>query len=89
MLGMIREMLNFMHLYDRYDLPEFFLLFHSIFELFSIFMVMINIVKIELIKATESCLLNIFSVWIFFTNWIILYLSLFLIHILEKSFFSL
>ena len=38
-------------------------------------MVMINIVKIELINATENCLLNIFSFGNFFTNWIIPYLS--------------
>ena len=38
-----------------------FFLFHFIFELLGIFMVMINIVKIELINATENCLLNIFS----------------------------
>ena len=36
-------------------------LFHFIFDLFSIFMVMINIKKIELINPTESCLSNIFS----------------------------
>ena len=36
---------------------------------------MINIVKIEWIITTENCLLNIFSVGNFFTNWIIQDLS--------------
>ena len=45
-----------------------FFLFHFIFELLGIFMVMINIAKIELIIATENYLLNIFSVITFFTN---------------------
>ena len=49
-------------LYDRYDkLDIFFFLFHVIFAPLDIFMVMINIVKIELINATETCLLNCFS----------------------------
>ena len=38
---------------------SFVCLFHLIYELFGIFMVMINIVKIELINATENRLLNI------------------------------
>ena len=33
---------------------SFVCLFHLIYELFGIFMVMINIVKIELINATEN-----------------------------------
>ena len=52
-----------------------FLVFHFIFELLSIFMVMRNIVKIEWIITTENCLANIFSVGNIFTNWIIQYLS--------------
>ena len=36
---------------------------------------MTNILKIELINATENCLLNISSVRIFFTNCIIPYPS--------------
>ena len=52
-----------------------FFLFHFIFELLGIFMVMINIAKIELIIATENYLLNIFSIKTFFTNWIIFYPS--------------
>ena len=55
------------------DLTSFFL-FHLIFEFLSFFMVMRNIVKIELINATENCLVNILSVRNFFTNWIFLYL---------------
>ena len=43
------------------DVTSYFLL-HFIFELLSIFMVMMNIVNIELINATENCQLNIFSV---------------------------
>ena len=43
------------------DVTSCFLL-HFIFELLSIFMVMMNIVNIELINATEKCQLNIFSV---------------------------
>ena len=43
------------------DVTYCFLL-HFIFELLSIFMVMMNIVNIELINATENCQLNIFSV---------------------------
>lgn len=43
-----------------------FFLFHLIFELLSIPMVMINIVKLKLINTTEICLLNIFSVRHFF-----------------------
>ena len=39
-----------------------FFLFHLIFELLGIFMVMINIIKIELINNTENCWLNIFSI---------------------------
>ena len=43
------------------DVTSCFLL-QFIFELLSIFMVMTNIVKIELDNATEKCQLNIFSV---------------------------
>ena len=41
-------------------------LFHLIFELLGIFMVMINIIKIELINTAENCWLSIFSVRIVF-----------------------
>ena len=58
-------MLFFVQLYERLYII-FFLLFHFIFELHSISMVMINIVKNELINATENCLLNIFSARHFF-----------------------
>lgn len=47
-------------------------LFSFAFELPSIF-VMLSIVKAQLVNATENCVLNIFSVWIFFTVWIIPY----------------
>ena len=59
-------MLYSMHLFvtDMTGLT-FFLLLHFIFELLGIFMVITNIVKIELINATENCPLNIFSVRIF------------------------
>ena len=50
-------------------------LFQFSFVLLSIFMVMINIIKIELISPTENCRLTIFFVRIFFPNWIIPYLS--------------
>ena len=70
---MIYDMLYSIHLYDRYDKYDFFL-FHFIFELLSIFMVMINIVKIEFINATKNYLLHIFSVRIFLLT------ELFLIH---------
>ena len=43
-----------------------FFLFHFIFELHNILMVMINVVKIESVNATENCLVNIFSVRTFF-----------------------
>ena len=39
-----------------------FPLFHVIFELLGHFMVIISIVQIKLISATESCLLSIFSI---------------------------
>ena len=42
--------------------PTSFLLLHFIFELFSIFMVMTNIFKLEFINATEYCQLNVFPV---------------------------
>ena len=63
---MIWDMLYSMHLFvtDMTGLT-FFLLLHFTFELLGIFMVITNIVKIELINATENCLLNIFSVKIF------------------------
>ena len=63
MLGMIWGMLYFLHLYY---ISYIFFLFHFIFELLSIFMLMINIVKIELINPTENCLLSIFTVRKFF-----------------------
>ena len=44
-------MLYFAHLYDKYD--------KVIHELLSIFIVMLNNVKIELINATENCMSNI------------------------------
>ena len=40
-------------------------LFHFIFELLIIFMVKMNIIKIELVNDTENDLLHIFSVTIF------------------------
>ena len=43
-----------------------FFLFHLIFELLGIFMVMINIIKIELINTAENCWLSILSVRIVF-----------------------
>ena len=42
-----------MQLYDRYGKPDFFL-FDFIFDLLNVFKVMINIVKTELINATEN-----------------------------------
>ena len=48
----------------RYGITNFtfFVLFDLILKLLSIFMVMINIVKIELINGTENYLSNTFSV---------------------------
>ena len=47
----------------------FFGLFHLIFDLLIIFMLMINIVKIILINTSENYLLNVFSVRnVFLTN---------------------
>ena len=48
----------------RYGITSFtfFVLFDLILKLLSIFMVMINIVKIELINGTENYLSNTFSV---------------------------
>ena len=57
-----------MHLYERHYEPNFFFLFHFIFELLSISMVTINIVKIELINAAENLLLNIISASSFFSQ---------------------
>ena len=57
-----------------WKIVPFLFLVRFIFELLSIFMVMINIVKIKWINASENCLLNIFSVRIF-SHWIIPYLS--------------
>ena len=51
-----------------------FLLFHFIFELLGIIMLIMNIIKTELINATESFWLNIFSVRNFSTNGIIPFL---------------
>ena len=65
MLGMIWYMLLYsMQLYDRYGKSDFFL-FDFIFDLLNVFKVMINIVKTELINATENWLENILSVIIF------------------------
>ena len=61
MLSIIRDMQYSVHLYDRYYKSYFFFLFNLIFELLGILMVIINI-KMELINATENCLLNVFSV---------------------------
>ena len=59
-------MLLSVYLYYRYNQPDFFFcLFHFIFELLSIFMGMITISKIELINATETCILNMFSIYNF------------------------
>ena len=49
------------------ELTPCFLL-HFIFELLSIFLIMINIVKIELTNATENFLANVSSARNFFTN---------------------
>ena len=48
----------------RYGITSFtfYVLFDLILKLLSIFMVMINIVKIELINGTENYLSNTFSV---------------------------
>ena len=48
----------------RYGITNFtfFVLFDLILKLLSIFMVMINIVKSELINGTENCLSNTYSV---------------------------
>ena len=54
---------------------SYFFLFHFILELLRIFMVMINIVIIELIIATENYLLNIFLLEIVLSKLIILYSS--------------
>ena len=68
-------MLYFIHLYDRYDKSYiFFFCFISFLGLLGIFMAMINIVRIELIGATEYCLLNSVSARLFLPT------ELFLIH---------
>ena len=48
----------------RYGITNFtfFVLFDLILKLLSIFMVMINIVKSELINGTENCQSNTYSV---------------------------
>ena len=64
------------HLCYKYSKSHFFLLSHLILELLSNFMVMINIIKIELINADVNCPANIFSVYkSFFTNKIMLHPS--------------
>ena len=69
-------MLYSVHLYDSVTSLTSFFLFHFIFAMLSIFMIIINIPNIELINATENSLLNISSVrTFFFTNCIIPYLS--------------
>ena len=62
MLGMTWDILYFVRLYVR---SYIFCTVPFHFWATSIFMVMINIVKIELIDAMENWLLNILSVWIF------------------------
>ena len=72
MLAMTSDMHDFVHVYGRRNV----LFSVSIFEWYSIFVLVITIVKIELISATENFLLNIFSVIkFFFTNRIIPFLS--------------
>ena len=51
------------HLCEKYSKSHFFLLSHLILELFSIFMTIINIVKIELTNADVNCPANNFSVY--------------------------
>ena len=46
-------MLYSVRLYEKYDKSHFF---HFILEVLSIIVLMLNIVKIELINATENCL---------------------------------
>ena len=58
MLGMIWDVLYSMHLYDTYD--KYYISFSFHFWVVWCFMVMINIVKIKLIKVTKYCLLNRF-----------------------------
>ena len=55
-------MLYSVHLYEKYDKSHFF---HFILEVLSIIVLMLNIVKIELINATENCLQNIVFVQTF------------------------
>ena len=52
---------------------RFSFLFHFIFELLFIFMVMTNVIKIELISTTENWLLILPLLDKFFTNWIVPY----------------
>ena len=47
MLGMVWDMLRSSRLYDRYYKSYFFYVLHFIIELLSIFVVMINVSKIE------------------------------------------
>ena len=62
-------MLHFTHLHDKYDKTNF-ALFRFHLKLLSIFTVMVNIVKISLISATENFLQNIFSFKIFVELWL-------------------
>ena len=68
-LGMIWDMLYSRHLYNRYDkiwqALRLFFGFISFSWLLGIFMIIVNIAKIELADATEHCLLNSVSVRLF------------------------
>ena len=61
MLGIIRDMVYFALVYLT-DMASFIfvVLFHFIIDLVGIFMIMINIKKIELSTVSESCLSNTF-----------------------------
>ena len=63
MLGIIRDMVYFALIYLT-DMASFIfiVLFHFIIDLVGIFMMMINIKKIELSTVSESCLQILFSV---------------------------
>ena len=61
MLGIIRDMVYFALVYLT-DMASFIfvVLFHFIIDLVGIFMMMINIKKIELTTVSKSCLSNTF-----------------------------
>ena len=65
-------MLYSVHLDDGMTSLTSFYLFHFIFELLCILMVMINIAKNKLIHATEYWLLNSFSVRLFLPTELVL-----------------